>query len=77
MSVVQFTQVLSRGYGMNFHKKVLAATVQGDGVLKETRSCDTFTRTLTQMREWLVSFGYHSCGYGKHRSILKTDIQCV
>lgn len=57
MSVVQFTQVLSRGCGMDIHKKVVVATVQGEGICKETRSFDTFTRSLTQLREWLVSLG--------------------
>ena len=57
MSVVQFTQVLSRGCGMDIHKKVVVATVQGEGLCKETRSFDTFTRSLTQLREWLVSLG--------------------
>lgn len=57
MSVVQFTQVLSRGCGMDIHKKVVVVTVQGEGIHKETRSYDTFTRSLTQLREWLVSLG--------------------
>lgn len=57
MSVVQFTQVLSRGCGMDIHKKVVVATVQGEGICKGTRSFDTFTRSLTQLREWLVSLG--------------------
>lgn len=57
MSVVQFTQVLSRGCGMDIHKKVVVATVQGEGICKETRSFDSFTRSLTQLREWLVSLG--------------------
>lgn len=57
MSVVQFTQVLSRGCGMDIHKKVVVAAVQGEGICKETRSFDTFTRSLTQLREWLVSLG--------------------
>lgn len=57
MSVVQFTQVLSRGCGMDIHKKVVVATVQGEGICKETRSFDSFTRSLTQLREWFVSLG--------------------
>lgn len=42
---------------MDIHKKVVVATVQGEGICKETRSFDTFTRSLTQLREWLVSLG--------------------
>lgn len=42
---------------MDIHKKVVVATVQGDGISKETNSFGTFTSSLTQLREWLVSLG--------------------
>lgn len=42
---------------MDIHKKVVVATVQGEGICKETRSFDSFTRSLTQLREWFVSLG--------------------
>ena len=54
MSVVQYTQVLSRGCSMNIHKKVVVATVQGKGIPKKSRSYNTFTSSLTQSRDQLV-----------------------
>ena len=57
MAGIHFDQVVSRGCGMDIHKKVVVATVQGEGICKETKSFDTFTSSLTQLREWLVSLG--------------------
>lgn len=57
MAAVEFTQVVSRGCGMDIHKEVVVATVRGEGIQKETRSFDTFTSSLTELREWLVSLG--------------------
>jgi len=51
MASVEFTQVVSRGCGMDIYKEVVVATVRGEGFLKETRSFDTFTRSLTELRE--------------------------
>ena len=42
---------------LGIHKKVVVATVQVEGISKETRTFYTFTSSLTQMREWLVSLG--------------------
>lgn len=57
MADIHFTQVISRGCGMDIHKKVVVATVQGEGISKETRTYSTFTSSLLQLREWLVSLG--------------------
>lgn len=57
MASVQFTQVVSRGCGMDIHKEVVVATVRGEGIPMETRTFNTFTRSLTQLRDWLVSLG--------------------
>lgn len=57
MADIHFTQVVSRGCGMDIHKKVVVATVQGNGIPKETRTYDAFTSSLTQLRDWLVSLG--------------------
>ena len=57
MADVHFKQVVSRGCGMDIHKKVVVATVQGEALPKETRKFETFTSSLTQLREWLVSLG--------------------
>lgn len=57
MSAIEFTQVVSRGCGMDIHKEVVVATVRGEGIRKETRSLNTFTSSLTELREWLKSLG--------------------
>lgn len=57
MADVIFTRVVSRGCGMDIHKEVVVATVQCDGIHKETRKFNTFTSSLTQLRDWLVSLG--------------------
>ena len=57
MAGIHFDQVVSRGCGMDIHKKVVVATAQDEGICKETKSFDTFTSSLTQLREWLVSLG--------------------
>jgi len=57
MADIRFTQVVSRGCGMDIHKEVVVATVQGEGIQQETREFNTFTSSLTQLRDWLVSLG--------------------
>ncbi len=42
---------------MDIHKEVVVATVRGEGIKQETRSFKTFTSSLTQLREWLLSLG--------------------
>lgn len=55
MTQVKFTQILSRGCGMDIHKEVVVATVMGDGLNKEIRSFNTFMSSLTELRERLGS----------------------
>lgn len=57
MAEIQFKQVVLRGCGMDIHKEVMVATVRGEGINQETREFETFTSSLTQLREWLVSLG--------------------
>lgn len=57
MADIKFTQVVSRGCGMDIHKEVVVATVQGTCIRQETREFNTFTSSLTQLRDWLVSLG--------------------
>ena len=57
MAAVEFTQVVSRGCGMDIHKEVVVATVRGLGIQQETRSFGTFTSSLTELRDWLMSLG--------------------
>jgi len=54
---VSFTQVVSRGCGIDVHQKVVVATISGDGIKKETREYGTFTRSLTELKEWLLEQG--------------------
>ncbi len=57
MAAVEFTQVVSRGCGMDIHKEVVVATVRGLGIQQDTRSFGTFTSSLTELRDWLMSLG--------------------
>ena len=51
---VQFEQVVSRGCGMDVHKKMVVATINGKGLKQETREFATFTSSLTELKEWLL-----------------------
>jgi len=42
---------------MDNHKEVVVATVRGLGIQQETRSFGTFTSSLTELRDWLMSLG--------------------
>lgn len=57
MDQITFTQVVSRGCGIDVHKKVVVATVAGEGIKKTTREFSTFTSSLTELREWLLELG--------------------
>ena len=54
---VYFEQVVAKGCGLDVHKETVVATVSGTGIKKETRTFSTFTRSLTELREWLLSLG--------------------
>jgi transposase len=54
---VSFNQVVSRGCGIDVHKKIVAATISGEGLKKETREFGTFTRSLTELKDWLLENG--------------------
>ena len=54
---ISFNQVVSKGCGIDVHKKVVAATIDGAGIKKETREFGTFTRSLTELKEWLLENG--------------------
>ena len=57
MSEVSFPSVVSRGCGLGIHKKVVVATIDGQGLQRETRTFDTFTSSLTALKDWLSSNG--------------------
>jgi transposase len=51
---VSFKQVVSRGCGLDVHKKVVVATIDGEGIKKQTREFDTVTSSLKELRDWLL-----------------------
>ncbi len=57
MEEVRFEQVVSRGCGLDVHKKVVVATIDGDGIRKVTKEFGTFTSSLTELRDWLLEHG--------------------
>ena len=57
MSTVPLVQVILRGCGIDVHKGVVVATISGEGLKTETRSYKTFSSSLTELKEWLLSNG--------------------
>jgi len=57
MESITFPSVISRGCGIDVHKKVVVATINGTGLRKETREFETFTSSLTELKEWLLTNG--------------------
>ena len=57
MDTVSFPSVVSRGCGIDVHKKVVVATINGTGLRKETREFNTFTSSLTELKDWLLAAG--------------------
>lgn len=51
---VQFEQLVERGCGIDIHKKVAVATIDGTGLKRTTREFDTFTSSLTKLKDWLL-----------------------
>ena len=56
-SQVAFEQVVSRGCGLDVHKKVVTATIDGEGIKKQTREYPTITSSLKELRDWLLENG--------------------
>ena len=50
---VMFDQIVSRGCGIDVHKKVLVATIRGTGIEEETRTYDCFTQSIESFKSWL------------------------
>lgn len=57
METVSFEQVISRGCGIDVHKKTAVATIDGAGLQRSTREFGTFTSSLTELKEWLLENG--------------------
>lgn len=56
-SVVEFESQISRCCGLDIHKKEIVATVEGVDLPKETRTFSSTTRSLTELKEWLLTLG--------------------
>jgi transposase len=57
MEKIEFEQIVSRGCGIDVHKKVLVATIRGKGIKETTRSFDAFTASIEALRDWLKKHG--------------------
>lgn len=57
MADVRFPQLIQRACGIDVHLKVVVATIDGLGIQREPRSFATFTSSLTELKEWLLSNG--------------------
>ena len=57
MAEVTFPQLVQRACGIDVHLKVVVATIDGVGLERETRSFKTFTSSLNELKEWLLSNG--------------------
>ena len=54
MANVTFPQLIQHACGIDVHSKVVVATINGDGLQRETRTFNTFTSSLTELKEWLL-----------------------
>jgi len=52
-STVEYEQIISRGCGIDVHKKVLVATISGTGIKEETRTYSCFTEDIESFKAWL------------------------
>lgn len=57
VSEVKFAQCVSRGCGIDVHKSLIVATIDGSGLSKQTREYSATTRSLTELRDWLIENG--------------------
>ena len=54
---VEFEPIATRCCGLDVHKVEIVATVEGEGMNRETRTFKSTTRSLTELKEWLLSDG--------------------
>jgi transposase len=53
-NVIEYDQVVERGCGMDVHKDLIVATIQGKGIKIQTKSFNAFTSSLIKLKEWLL-----------------------
>jgi transposase len=51
---MEYTSEIERGCGIDVHKDVVVATIDGKGLKRQTREFSTFTSSLTSLRKWLI-----------------------
>ena len=51
---VEFEPFAERCCGLDVHKKEIVATVEGEGLARETKTFESTTRSLTELKEWLL-----------------------
>jgi len=56
-NIIEFEQVVERGCGMDVHKDLIVATIQGKGIKMQTKSFNAFTSSLIKLKEWLLKNG--------------------
>lgn len=56
-STIEFEQLIERGCGIDVHKETAVATVNGKEITEETKTYETFTSSLKEMKEWLMNNG--------------------
>lgn len=54
---ITFDQVVSKGCGLDVHKKTVVASIAGGGIKPETKTFKTFTHKLEELRDWLKENG--------------------
>lgn len=54
---IAFEEVVEHGCGLDVHKKEIVATVSGTGIESSTRTFQSTTRSLTELKEWLLALG--------------------
>lgn len=54
---IDFEQVLVKGCGLDVHKETVIATVSGTRIKMGMRTFSTFTRSLKELKEWILSLG--------------------
>jgi len=50
---IVFDQIIKRGCGIDVHKKVIVATIKGEGLKEQTQTYTGFTESIELMRDWL------------------------
>jgi hypothetical protein len=55
--VIEFEQIVLKGCGLDVHEETVVATIDGEGIVQQTRTFDTSTSSLNELREWLLQHG--------------------